>query len=372
MAGLVGLLVNPAAGMGGRVGLHGTDGMERLAEARRRGAAQVSGARAARAMRRLGPPPGVEVLAAPGPMGIDASTASGVQARPLDVRLGSLQETTAADTVAAARLLAAAKVDLLLFAGGDGTARDILKAVGRRLPLLGIPSGVKMRSGVFAVSPEAAGDLAANFVTRTDRPCSTAEVLDAAEDGTLTTEFHGVATVPQLGDGRLTGAKESATLSSYAALDALCKAEAREISLGTLCLFGPGTTTGRILECLGISGTPLGVDAVLDGQLVGKDLSEEEILKLMNYAPAVRLVLGVIGGQGFLIGRGNQQIGPRVLSRLQPGAVRIVAAAEKLMRLDPPVLWVDADGAVLPWLGGYQRVRVSPNRYVMMRVAAAM
>jgi predicted polyphosphate/ATP-dependent NAD kinase len=377
MAGLIGLLVNPAAGMGGRVGLHGTDGPVRLAEARRRGAVQVSGPRTVRALGRLGHHPGIEIVAAPGPMGMDAVAASGLRARARALDLAQTRDTTAADTEAAARLLAEAGVELLLFAGGDGTARDILRAVGQRLPLLGIPSGVKMRSGVFAASPEAAGDLAVSFLARPDRPRATAEVLDVAEgpDAVLSTapvtEFHGIAAVPRLGDSRLTGAKVSTTVGSASALDALCDAEAAELAPDTLYLFGPGSTTGRILERLGIRGTALGVDAVVNGTLAGADLSEDEILRLMDRTPAARLVLGVIGGQGFLLGRGNQQIGPRVVARLRPGDLRVVAAAEKLTSLNPPALWVDSDEAVTRWLGGYLRVRIAPARYLMMRVQSS-
>jgi predicted polyphosphate/ATP-dependent NAD kinase len=371
MAGLIGLLVNPAAGMGGRVGLHGTDGPARLAEARRRGAVQVSGPRTVRALGRLGHHPGIEIVAAPGPMGMDAVAASGLRARARALDLAQTRDTTAADTEAAARLLAEAGVELLLFAGGDGTARDILRAVGQRLPLLGIPSGVKMRSGVFAASPEAAGDLAVSFLARPDRPRATAEVLDVAEGPDVVTEFHGIVAVPRLSDSRLTGAKVSTTLGSASALDALCDAEAAELAPDTLYLFGPGSTTGRILERLGIRGTALGVDAVVNGTLAGADLSEDEILRLMDSTPAARLVLGVIGGQGFLLGRGNQQIGPRVVARLRPGDLRVVAAAEKLTSLDPPVLWVDSDEAVARWLGGYLRVRIAPARYLMMRVQSS-
>jgi predicted polyphosphate/ATP-dependent NAD kinase len=369
-SGLVGLLVNPVAGIGGRVGLHGSDGPARLAAAAERGGTPVSPLRAARALRRLRELADAEILTAPGPMGADVAEACGIPAAVAGRGRPSGQQTTAADTQAAATLLAA-QADVLLFAGGDGTARDIAAAVGLDVPLVGIPSGVKMRSGVFAASPEAAAELTGDFLGRPGRPRSTAEILDASADG-LRTEFHGVAVVPADGGRRLTGPKSSGLSGSPAELRALCAAVAADLVPGPLYLFGPGTTTGGVLEQLGLPSTPLGVDAVRDGALVGADLPEQGILALMDQAPVTRLVLGVIGGQGFLLGRGNQQLSPAVLARLRPGDLWIVAAAGKLLPLDPPVLLADiGDEAAFRGLSGYHRVRVGPARYMMMQVAAA-
>jgi ATP-NAD kinase N-terminal domain len=167
MGGLLGLLVNPVAGMGGRVGLHGTDCTFLLAEARRRGAVPVTGPRTSRALRCMAGRD-LSVLAAPGPMGADIALICGLPTMALDLEIGP--GTTAADTQRAARALADAGVALLLFAGGDGTAGDIVRAVGERVPLLGIPSGVKMHSGVFAPTPETAGQLAAEFLAAPTAP----------------------------------------------------------------------------------------------------------------------------------------------------------------------------------------------------------
>ncbi len=277
-------------------------------------------------------------------------------------------------------MLAAAGVDLLLFAGGDGTAADVVRGAGAAQPILGVPSGVKMRSGVFATGPEAAGELAADFLARRDRPVAGAEVLDAAgnggEDsssgGGLYSQLLALATVPALGLGRLAGAKAASSLGSRVELEAMCAAIAAELEPRTLYLFGPGSTTGLVLERLGLVATPLGVDAVRDRELVGSDLSEAQILALMEGSRAVRLVLGVVGGQGMLLGRGNQQLGPSVLGHLGPGDVCIVSSADKLLALDPPRLVVDAgDEAPLRWLEGYRRVRVGPARYLVMKVVPA-
>jgi predicted polyphosphate/ATP-dependent NAD kinase len=371
MAARIGLIVNPTAGAGGRVGLHGTDGRERFAEAVRRGGAPASTPRAARALRRLAASTEVAMLAAPGVMGADVAAACGITAQVLDQALPAEGPTTAADTRAAARLLAAAGVDLLVFAGGDGTAREIIEAIGTALPVVGIPGGVKMRSGVFGTSPEAAADLVADYLSRADRPWAEAEILDAADDG-LSTEFYAVAAVPGASGSRLAGPKSFGFAGSPAELAALSGSVAADLEPGTLYLFGPGSTTARVLRQLGLDGTALGIDAVLDGQLIGTDLTEQAIAALMDRVPATRLVLGVIGGQGFLLGRGNQQLGPAVLARLRPDDLMIIATAAKLAALSPPRLLIDAgDDVAFGGLCGYHRVRTGPRRYMMMHVATA-
>jgi predicted polyphosphate/ATP-dependent NAD kinase len=310
------------------------------------------------------------MLVAPGVMGADLAAACGLEVTEVALPLPAGGPTTAADTIEAARLMAAAGVELLVFAGGDGTARDIASVLPPGLPVVGIPGGVKMRSGVFGLSPEAAGDVVSEFALGAGRPLADAEILDAAGDG-LHTEFHAVVAVPGISD-RLAGAKSFAMAGSQAELDALCAATAGDLAPGTLYLFGPGSTTAGVLRQLGLPGTALGIDAVLDGQLIGADLSEREIVALMAEAPATQLILGVIGGQGFLLGRGNQQLGPPVLARLRPADLVIIATVAKLAALVPPRLLIDTgDDAAFSGLCGYHRVRTGPSRYMMMQVATA-
>lgn len=370
MPGLVGLIVNPVAGAGGRVGLHGTDGAELYAEAVRRGGAAASPPRAARALRRMALPSSTRVLAAPGVMGADLAAACGLDVTALAMPLRAGAPTMATHTVVAARLMAEAGVELLVFVGGDGTARDIAAALPPGLPVVGVPGGVKMRSGVFGTSPEAAADVVSDFARGGGRPLAEAEILDAAGDG-VRSEFHGVITVPGAG-GRLAGAKSFTMSGSPVELEALCAATAADLTPGVLYLFGPGSTTAGVLDQLGLPGTALGVDAVRDGKLIGTDLSEQEITTLMDQSRHTRLVLGVIGGQGFLLGRGNQQLGPAVLSRLAPADLVIIATAAKLAALSPPRLLIDTgDEAAFSGFCGYHRVRTGPYRYMMMQVACA-
>ena len=183
---MLGFIINPIAGMGGRVALHGTDGSQ-WRQAAELGAHQVAPARADRALARLARTDAdFTVLAAPGVMGADAARVHGLRTETTGGSIGEV--TTTGDTLDAAVEMLERGVTLLLFAGGDGTARDIVSVVGERIPVLGIPSGVKMHSGVFGTSPEAAGDTAAGYVMRPDPSVLFAvEVLDVeAERQTAT------------------------------------------------------------------------------------------------------------------------------------------------------------------------------------------
>ena len=368
----LGLIVNPIAGMGGRVGLKGTDGV--VATARALGATPVAAARADRALMRLKPcRADLQVVAAPGSMGAElaAGHAFATEVLPAGHADG---ETTAEDTRAAAVELERRGVDLILFAGGDGTTRDIHDAVGDRLPILGIPTGVKMHSGVFATTPESAGEVAASFVAAGPRArLREAEIVDVDEDaarsGSIATRLYGAAQVPD-DRVRVQIAKAGAVASDDAALDAVCLQLATAMDPRRVYVLGPGTTTRRVARHLGLPKTLLGVDAVRGGRLHGADLGERELLELLEGESAT-LVVGVVGGQGALFGRGNQQLSPAVLRRIGIDNIEIVAGLNKLVALEPPWLRVDTgDPDLDAALSGYRRVHVGPNRTLVYKVAA--
>jgi predicted polyphosphate/ATP-dependent NAD kinase len=251
--------------------------------------------------------------------------------------------------------LRARGVDLLLFAGGDGTARDIHDAIGADLPVVGIPTGVKMHSGVFAATPAAAGQAAAAYLNRPGE-LQSADIADVDEDAAredrVATRLYGEARVPR--SPRHLLAAKAPSPPADAGLQALCEALRW---LPGVTLLGPGTTTARIRK-----GTLLGVDVLEGGELIATDLDERALLELA----ADRLVLGVVGGQGSLLGRGNQQLSPRVLRRIRD--LTIVAAADKLVQLD--CLRVDTgDDALDAQLSGYTRVHTAPGRTMVMRVS---
>jgi predicted polyphosphate/ATP-dependent NAD kinase len=371
----LGLVVNPIAGMGGRVALKGTDGERALRLARERGAVPIAPQRAERALRRLaagGPP--LRVLAAPGTMGAEPAATAGLEVETTAPAAEPGSDTRPADTRNAVAEMRERGVDLLLFAGGDGTARDIVDTIGADLPLVGVPTGVKMHSGVFAATPDAAGAAASAYLRHPGpaalREAEIADVdEDAARDDRVAARLYGSALVPRQ-PSLMLGAKTPSTTSADAALDALCARLAATLPRGRLTLLGPGTTTGRVLSHLGLRGTLLGVDAVRDGELLGVDLDEEGILALLDDAHDALLLSGVVGGQGSLFGRGNQQLSPRVLRRLGRDRIQVVAAADKLLHLTPPRLRVDTgDDALDAELCGYVRVHVGPGRTIVMKIS---
>lgn len=371
----IGLVVNPIAGMGGRVGLKGTDGPEALARARALGAVPESQARAARALARLAPlADRMRLLACRGAMGEGACRAAGLDADFLPIPAEE-DASGPADTKAAAAALAEAGVDLVLFAGGDGTARDVFDALEARVPLLGIPTGVKMHSAVFATSPEAAGNLARLLVEGDPRlRFAEAEVMDideaALRAGAVSARLHGYARVP-FERALLQAGKASARASDEEALDALAGEIVRNMEPRRLYLLGCGTSIARIKRRLGFAGTLLGIDVVLDGRPIALDVGEERLLRLLGDGVPATIVTGVTGGQGFVFGRGNQQFSAEVIRRVGRQNIVVVTGLAKLVGLDPPCLRVDTGDADLDRkLSGYMPVRTAPGQSTMMRVAA--
>lgn len=385
---VVGVLVNPVAGVGGRVGLKGSDGAETVRRALALGATPLAGARAAEAVRRLvaaGPASGGPVLlVGPGEMGEDAARAAG--ARPEVVGSIVAGATTAADTVRLAAAMAARGVDLLLFAGGDGTARDVHAGLaGAPIPALGIPAGVKIHSAVYATSPAAAGEVAAAFVARpaARRRTASREVLDLDEDayrrGEVAPRLWGELLVP-LEQRRIQSAKAPTPAGEAAAVAASAAAVVRLLESGTCCVLGPGSTVRAVGERLGVATTLVGVDVVEvtapgAATLVVADASEADLLPLVATGRC-RLVVTPIGGQGFLFGRGNQQLSPAVIRAVLGGSGRagiiVVATPAKLAALGTRPLLVDTGDAALDReLTGHIIVITGAGDRSVARIAAA-
>jgi len=351
----VGVVVNPIAGMGGRVGLKGTDG--KVEEARARGAEPRAPGRAVTALQRVHElAPDTELLTYCGRMGADEARKAGFE--PTVVGDPDGEETTAADTRAAVRTFVEHGVDVILFAGGDGTAVDVAETLADlddETPVIGVPAGVKVYSEVFGVTPRAAGGIAVRFA-ETER----AEVNDIDEDqyreGEVHTELRGVVRVPVADE------RQSSKQLGGGTVESLAAGVAREAREGVTYVLGPGSTVGAVKEALGFSGTALGVDVWRDGEVLVEDAAESDILAALGAENVI--VVSPIGGQGFVFGRGNQQLSPAVIRRCE---IEVVASKRKLDDLG--TLRVDTgDPDLDEELRGWLQVRVGRYERRLLKV----
>jgi predicted polyphosphate/ATP-dependent NAD kinase len=369
----LGFIVNPIAGMGGKVGLKGTDSYEILRKARELGATPASPQRAVRALERMTPiREGIDLVTYPYEMGENEAREAGFN----PTVLGSIQRenTTSDDTKNAAKEMLRLRVDLLLFAGGDGTARDIYDVIGERIPLLGVPTGVKIHSAVYATSPQNAGDLASMYLEKemSGTRLREAEVMDIDEkafrENRLSARLYGYAKVPY--ERRLIqGAKAGSAPGEDAAVEAVSSDFVNNMEDDWLYIIGPGTTTKSIMERLGLKNTLLGIDAVYNKKLVGSDLNEAQLLRLTDRRKA-KIAVTIIGGQGYIFGRGNQQISAEVITRVGSENIIVVTTMNKILSLRGNPLLVDTgDDELNKELTGYRMVVTGLNQRAMLRVA---
>ncbi len=368
---MMGFLVNPIAGMGGSVGLKGTDG-ELLEEALKRGARPVAPMRAKRFLERLYKLGFNEVIvSAAGVMGCDYLKRVPLkEIKCLDIP--SSPKTSSRDTKEVSRVLVSMGVRLIVFVGGDGTARDVLDVIGRRIPILGIPAGVKMYSGIFAASPEAAADIVMKFLEGS-ASLEVVEVADADEQaiakGLLRVRVYGYAYTPFI-EGLLIPSKEFALGSAEEKLEVAEYFVNEIMEDDALYILGPGSTVKAIADLLHINKTLLGVDAIYGGKLIGKDLSEKELLDIVEKYNKKYIVVTVIGKQGYIFGRGNQQISPRVIRNVGTRNIYVVSTRSKLVGLRR--LLVDTGDAQLDKeLSGYIRVIIGYHEEKIMPVVPA-
>ncbi|WP_144111277.1 ATP-NAD kinase family protein [Paraburkholderia sp. BCC1886] len=370
----IGVVINPLAGVGGAVGLKGSDGAQTVAQARARQASFNAGERALPALLRLRAAAGradFEVVTAAGAMGEDACRAAGLPARVVASPAGS--PSAPADTAAACRAFVAHGATLILFAGGDGTARDVAAAVGTAFPVIGIPCGVKMYSGVFALTAARAGEVAAQCM-QGPFDVQPVELLDIDEAelraDRSSSRLHGHVLAP-VDRTRMQSSKAQMPGSGRADIDAACRQLAAQCQRDTLYIVGPGTTMATLCEHMGVRGTMLGVDAVVNGRLAAADASEATLLALLDEWPSASIMVGVIGRQGCLFGRGNQPISARVLQRVPRQRIEVVASVHKLLSLVDGRLFVDTgNGDMDRALAGPLRIRTGANRSMVMRLTS--
>ena len=335
----IGFLINPIAGMGGSVGLKGTDGL--IDEALRLGANPIAGERAKKCMDNLNTD--TLIFTCSGEMGEDALQNASLRYK---VVYSFERTSTGEDTKNACKRFLEEDVALLVFCGGDGTARDVYSAVKREIPIIGVPAGVKMHSAVFAISPAGTAKMVELFVEG-KAEVRDAEVMDTDEDAyrrnKLQMKVFGYARTPYEPVLVQQGKSLFQSVSEERAKEEIAKFACEFMRDGSLYISGAGTTIHKIAELLGLGEekTLLGVDAVKDGKLVGKDLNEQGLLQLLEneQKTKAKILVSPIGAQGFVFGRGNQQLSTKVIEKVGVENVIVLATPHKLN--ETPFLLVD-------------------------------
>lgn len=363
----LGLIVNPIAGMGGRVGLKGTDGEKILNKAITLGADKSSSNKALRALKVL---KNLEneyiIFTASGEMGEDQCEMLSLNYKVIYETHGN---TTGNDTKKLCIKLVEKGIDCLVFSGGDGTARDVLDSVGSEVPVIGIPAGVKIQSAVFALNPEAAGKLITGVISG-NITYGNREVIDLNEDdyreNRISSSFYGYLNVPEeksLLQNKKAPSPNSETLDRRI----LGREITKNMEKDALYLIGAGTTAKSVIMDLGITTGMLGIDAVVNGELIGTDLAEVEIEKLIR--TNTKIVISPIGGQGFIFGRGNQQFSPEIIKKVGRENILVLATENKIKEMYGAPLRVDTgEENTDEYLKGYYRVITGFNKTLMYPV----
>jgi len=331
----VGFIVNPVAGMGGAVGLKGTDGKVVLDKAISLGAQPIAPQRAKTFLAELTQTKNsLRLLVGAGNMGEKEAKKYAFK---VEVKGESKNETTSQDTQSIAREMVASGVDLLVFCGGDGTARDILKAVGMNVPVLGVPTGVKMHSTMFAVTPQAAAKVAVGYLWG-GLPLREAEVMDIKEqafrENRLSAELYGYMLSPYephlIQGNKLESPTTESEVRNQAAIAVYIIEEMKPYPIYVV---GPGTTTRTISDLLEQKKALLGVDLFQNKKIIVSDANEKQVLETIKEKSA-KIIVTPIGGQGFIFGRGNQQISAEVIRQVGIDNIVVVATKSKLDRLN--------------------------------------
>ena len=346
----LGVVVNPFAGIGGALALKGSDGAEIREKALAMGAEKKANEKMAKALSILEALSGqFSVVTASGDMGETICESLGI---PYEViYTADAVQTEGEDSERAAKAMVDANVDLLLFAGGDGTARNICSVVGTQVPVLGVPAGCKIHSGVYCVSPSAAGQVVSQMIAGELVSEMDAEVRDIDEnafrEGKVIAKHYGEMRVP----AELTyvqavkmGGKEDEAL----VLDDIAAyvGEIIDDEPDTYFVMGSGSTVGAVMDFLGLENTLLGVDVVKQGELIASDVTASELIALTHDKPT-KVILTVIGGQGHLLGRGNQQLSPAFIRQIGKQNMLVVATKQKLQALNGKPLRLDSSDATL-------------------------
>lgn len=375
----LGLIINPYAGIGGSVALKGSDGDEILTQALALGAEVRALSRVERCLAMLQEfIADIHVYCFAGDMGETSAKACGFDCTL--VGHAQTKPSNAQDTLAATKVLIKESVDIILFVGGDGTARNIADALqqagAEQQVVLGVPSGVKMHSGVYAITPEAAGEILLCLLKKqlvNVQACDVRDIDEAAfREGKVKTRMYASMNAPLLPQFL------QQVKNSGAAQDELVKLDIANYLIDNLLddalyIVGPGSTTKVFLEQLGVEGSLLGVDVILNRELIAADVGAQQLRDLIashavtyNDGRNVHLIITAIGGQGHIIGRGNQQLAPDILRAIPRQSIHIIATKEKILSLQNRPLLVDSNDPDLDKsFSGYQSVLVGYDEFIL-------
>lgn len=337
----IGLIVNPIAGMGGKVGLKGTDGENILKRAIEAGAVKESPYKTKKMLNILREYKNkINIMTVSGDMGETECLEAGIDP---EVVFITEENTSSKDTEEAAKEMIKRKVSVIVFAGGDGTARNIYNAVGDKIPVIGIPTGVKIHSAVFATKPENAGRAVINYLENNSSIVKEREVMDIDEEALrnerVSAKLYGYMRVP-FDRQYIQALKSGGNNTDKAIISRISRFIVGNMEEDTYYIIGAGTTTKAILERLNLQYTLLGSDIVYNGKIILKDANEKDLLKITTNKKA-KIIVSPIGGQGFIFGRGNQQISAEVITNVGVDNIIIIANSSKLLSLSEKCLRVD-------------------------------
>lgn len=365
----IGLIVNPLAGIGGSAALKGSDGEEIQKIALERGAVPKANDRAKEFfeyLKKLGSMP--EIVSAPNCMGSDMLDSLNIKHSVIG-EIGD--KTSGLDTTKISRKFLDEGIDLLVFAGGDGTARNIFDGIGDRLPVLGIPAGTKMHSAVFATTPIKAANVLKEILDGRDVENILEEVMDIDEEAfrneILNVKLYGYMYVPYVAN-LMQALKSPSSAGGKADIETICHCAVDNMKDDTLYLVGTGSTLKPIADILGYDGSLLGVDAVYNKELIKKDVSEKEILELLDKYDKVKIIVTVIGGQGYIFGRGNQQFSSEVIKRVGKDNIIVLATRNKLNSVNGLLKVDTGDEETNDLLRGYIKILIDYDFYSVKKV----
>lgn len=332
----IGLIVNPFAGIGGALALKGSDGAEIRTRALNAGATKNALPRTIVALTPLlAHTDAFEIYTAGEDMGESICRQLGLPCHV--VYSADALQTEADDTIAATQALLSHDIDILVFAGGDGTARNIVQANPQHTPVVGVPCGCKIHSGVYAITPQAAGEIVVKIINHELVSLMTAEVRDIDEDkfrqGIVTAKYYGELMVPEdlsYIQAVKSGGKEQDELVLIDIADEI--REQMDEHEDAYFVMGSGSTVDAVMSELNLQNTLLGVDVVFQGEVIASDVTSAQLLSITQAKPC-KLVITAIGGQGHIFGRGNQQLSPDFIERLERSDILIVATKNKLNSL---------------------------------------